>query len=84
MRTVDATLAGNHTPGTLALSVVEDLSQATALAAHITPRGGVVLLSPGAPSFDAFSSYAERGRAFANFAGFGDISEVEIVGLGIL
>ena len=84
MRTVDATLAGNQTPGMLALSIAENLSQATALAAHITPRGGVVLLSPGAPSFDAFSSYAERGRAFANFAGFGDISEVEIVGLGIL
>ena len=84
MRTVEATLSGNQTPGTLALTVTENLGQATALAAHITPRGGVVLLSPGAPSFDAFSSYAERGRAFANFAGFGDVSEVEIVGLGIL
>ena len=84
MRTVEATLAGNQTPGTLALTITEDLAQATALAAQITPRGGVVLLSPGAPSFDAFSSYAERGRAFANFAGFGDISDVEIVGLGIL
>ena len=28
--------------------------------------------------------YAERGRAFANAAGFGDVSEVEIVGLGVL
>ena len=84
MRTVEATLAGNQTPGTLALTITEDLAQATALAAHITPRGGVVLLSPGAPSFDAFLSYAERGRAFADFAGFGDISDVEITGLGIL
>ena len=84
MRTVEPSLAGNHAPGTLALAVTESLNQATALAAHITPRGGVVLLSPGAPSFDAFSSYAERGRAFADSAGFGDVSEVEIVGLGIL
>lgn len=84
MRTAEPSLAGNPAPGTLALAVTESLNEATALAAHITPRGGVVLLSPGAPSFDAFSSYAERGRAFADFAGFGDISEVEIVGLGIL
>ena len=84
MRTVEATLAGNQTPGTLALTITEDLNQATALAAHITPRGGVVLLSPGAPSFDAYTSYAERGRAFADFAGFGDISDIEITGLGIL
>ncbi len=84
MRTVEPSLEGNQTPGTLAMAVSEDLRQATALAAHTTPRGGVVLLSPGAPSFDAYSSYAERGRAFADFAGFGDISEVEIAGLGIL
>lgn len=31
-----------------------------------TPRGGVVVLSPGATSFDMFKNYKERGKAFKN------------------
>jgi UDP-N-acetylmuramoyl-L-alanine---L-glutamate ligase len=71
-------------PGLLALAHVETLAEATALAAHITPRGGTVLLSPGAPSFDSYTSYAERGHAFAQLAGFGDVSDEGIPGIGIL
>ena len=72
-----------RTPGLLRLAEIADLPGAIALAVHITPRGGTVLLSPGAPSFDSYASYAERGRAFAELAGFGDLSSDQIPGLGI-
>jgi UDP-N-acetylmuramoyl-L-alanine---L-glutamate ligase len=35
-----------------------------------TPKGGVVLLSPGAPSFGLFRDFTERGKTFASEAGF--------------
>ncbi|HEX7130167.1 MAG TPA: UDP-N-acetylmuramoyl-L-alanine--D-glutamate ligase, partial [Rhodanobacteraceae bacterium] len=61
----------------------EDLPQAVTRARESSARGGVVLLSPGAPSFDQFRDYAQRGRAFAALAGFdaGVLGEIE--GLGI-
>jgi len=48
----------------------ESLESAVALAQRLMPRGGVVLLSPGAPSFPHFADYRARGAAFAKFAGF--------------
>jgi UDP-N-acetylmuramoylalanine--D-glutamate ligase len=60
-----------------------DLADAVARAAHATQPGGVVLLSPGAPSFDQFRDYAERGRGFARLAGFDGDAIGEITGLGI-
>lgn len=44
--------------------------------------GGVLLLSPGAPSFGQFRDYIERGQHFAALAGF-DPSDSAIPGLGI-
>jgi UDP-N-acetylmuramoyl-L-alanine---L-glutamate ligase len=61
---------------------VADLATAVAEAKTHTPHGGVILLSPGAPSFDQFKDYAERGRRFAALAGF-DVAITGIEGLGI-
>ncbi len=62
---------------------VVDLASAVAEAKAHTPPGGVILLSPGAPSFDQFKDYAERGRHFAALAGFDAASITGIEGLGL-
>jgi UDP-N-acetylmuramoylalanine--D-glutamate ligase len=54
----------------LGLHVSRDLADAVTLAQGLVPRGGVVLLSPGAPSFPRFRDYRDRGRSFASYCGF--------------
>jgi UDP-N-acetylmuramoylalanine--D-glutamate ligase len=73
------------TPGTNACRVhwAGSLSDAVTRARALLKPGGVVLLSPGAPSFDEFRDYAERGRTFAALAGFDAAASGEIPGLGI-
>ena len=46
--------------------VVDDLAQAVGAAAELLAQGGVVLLSPAAPSFDRYRNWEERSRDFAH------------------
>jgi UDP-N-acetylmuramoyl-L-alanine---L-glutamate ligase len=46
------------------------MAEAVAWAKETTPPGGVVLLSPAAPSYGDYRDFAERGRDFAAKAGF--------------
>lgn len=49
--------------------VTGGLDEAVAVALDRTPPGGVVLLSPAAPSFGAFRDYKERSAAFRRLVG---------------
>ncbi|NID17020.1 UDP-N-acetylmuramoyl-L-alanine--D-glutamate ligase [Luteibacter yeojuensis] len=59
-----------------------DLPAAVAAARVALAGQGCVLLSPGAPSFDQFHDYTERGKRFAELAGF-EASTASIQGLGV-
>ena len=71
-----ATLRGAGVCPPQGLHEVPDLAAAVALARRITPGGGVVLLSPGAPSFPRFRDYRDRGRHFAAWSGF-DLADAD-------
>ncbi len=57
-----------------------DMREAVKLAAELTPVNGAVLLSPGCSSFDMFSSFESRGRAFVEE--FRALSHLEVPGHG--
>lgn len=65
------------------LEAADDLSDAVAKARAALPEGGVVLLSPGAPSFGPYRNYIERGRHFAQLAGFDPDAISGIAGMGV-
>ena len=65
------------------LSEAVDLSDAVHQAQQALPEGGVVLLSPGAPSFGVYADYVARGRHFAELAGFDPNAISKIPGLGL-
>jgi UDP-N-acetylmuramoyl-L-alanine---L-glutamate ligase len=48
---------------------VNSMREAVTLAKKVTPRGGVILLSPAAPSYGAYRSFIERGQDFTRCAG---------------
>ena len=52
------------------LHEAQDLAEAATLAQKLTPPGGIVLLSPGAPSFPRFDDYRDRGGQFTQLCGF--------------
>jgi UDP-N-acetylmuramoyl-L-alanine---L-glutamate ligase len=66
-----------------ALTAANDLADAIRQAEAALAGEGVVLLSPGAPSFGAYRDYVARGRHFAELAGFDPQSISTIPGLGI-
>jgi UDP-N-acetylmuramoylalanine--D-glutamate ligase len=68
--------SGERIFNTLKLSRSENISmcgsmkEAVTLAKTHTPQGGVILLSPAAPSYGLFKDFVERGKCFAEAAGF--------------
>ena len=74
---------GTITQPQFTLRHADALADALAQAREITPAGGTIVLSPGAPSFDQFEDYAERGREFATLAGFDESAIAQIEGLGL-
>jgi UDP-N-acetylmuramoylalanine--D-glutamate ligase len=69
--------------GAFVLEAAEDLAEAMRKAQARLGGEGIVLLSPGAPSFGAYRDYTERGRHFATLAGFDPDAIASIPGLGI-
>jgi UDP-N-acetylmuramoylalanine--D-glutamate ligase len=47
----------------------KNLNGALIKAKSITPQGGIVLLSPAAPSYDAYKNFQERGLLFRKLSG---------------
>ncbi len=45
---------------------VPNMQRAVLLAHQLTPVGGVVLMSPGAPSYNQYNNFEERGEDFMN------------------
>ncbi|MDO5609958.1 MAG: Mur ligase family protein [Pseudomonadota bacterium] len=65
------------------LRAADDLADAVAKARAELGGSGVLLLSPGAPSFGAYTDYVARGRHFAELNGFDPDAISAIEGLGI-
>ncbi|MBS7456698.1 UDP-N-acetylmuramoyl-L-alanine--D-glutamate ligase [Coralloluteibacterium stylophorae] len=80
---IHAALAPHAHGGRFRLLQAADMAAAVQAAAAVLDHTGVVLLSPGAPSFDAYRDYAERGRHFAAIAGFDTADVGAIGGLGV-
>jgi UDP-N-acetylmuramoylalanine--D-glutamate ligase len=70
--------------GRFGLHAATDLAEAMRLArAALGAQGGVVLMSPGAPSYGVYRDYVARGRHFAELAGFDPDQITAIPGIGI-
>ncbi len=79
---IHALLAPIATAAGFALAQAGDLAEAVAWSQELLGGEGVILLSPGAPSFGAYRDYTERGRHFAALAGFDPETIAAIPGIG--
>ena len=52
-----------------AIRLAQSMEDAVSFARRVTPPGGVIMLSPAAPSYGQYRDYIERGRDFASKAG---------------
>ena len=80
---IHALLAPIAAQGGFALREATDLADATRQASALLEGEGILLLSPGAPSFGAYRDYVARGRHFAQLGGFDPDGISAIPGLGI-
>ena len=78
-----ALLAAVAAEGRFKLEAADDLPSAMSRARHLLGGAGVILLSPGAPSFGLYQDYVARGRHFAAIAGFDPDTISAIPGIGI-
>ncbi|MDR6840011.1 UDP-N-acetylmuramoyl-L-alanine--D-glutamate ligase [Pseudoxanthomonas sacheonensis] len=69
--------------GKFKLEAAGDLESAVGQARRLLGDTGVILLSPGAPSFGVYKDYVARGRHFAAIAGFDPDTISAIPGIGI-
>jgi UDP-N-acetylmuramoylalanine--D-glutamate ligase len=76
-------LAGAARGGRFVLQQALEMGEAVRMAEQALGAEGVVLLSPGAPSFPRYKDYVERGRHFAQMAGFDPNQISAIPGLGV-
>jgi len=51
-------------------SPTSDMATAVNVAEHLTPPGGIILLSPAAPSYNLYKNFEARGDDFKKFSGF--------------
>lgn len=49
-------------------ALTSDMPTAVSVAQHITPRGGMIILSPAAPSYNMYPNFEERGKDFKKWA----------------
>ena len=69
--------------GGFRLATANGLVEAVKEARRLLEGQGVILLSPGAPSFGQYRDYVARGRHFAEIAGFDPDTISSIPGLGV-
>ena len=69
--------------GKFVLAAATQMREAIRLGRELVDNDGVVLLSPGAPSFPRYSDYVQRGRHFAERAGFDPDVISTVPGMGV-